>query len=331
MAKPKIGLYWCASCGGCEESVVDLAEGLLDVSKAADIVFWPVAVDTKYAEVEKLADGELAACLINGAVRTEEQEKMAKLLRAKSQVVVAHGACAHLGGVVGLANFYERAAVLDKAYGEAPTLHDGERTLPACRSEVEGRELSLPEFHDSVRPLHHVITVDYYLPGCPPPPKLVAEAVTALLAGTAPPAGATFGSGKSLCETCPRRKDKPQTIDLKRFKRLYECRWDASKCFLAEGIICMGPATNGGCGERCINANMPCRGCFGPVGGATEDQGARVVSFLASLVGSDDVEEIKGALDSIPDPAGLFYRYSLAASTLRGRIEGSEHGHADSD
>ena len=82
MSKPKIALYWCASCGGCEEAIVDLAEDLLTVVEAVDIVFWPAALDFKKSDVESLPDGDITVSFINGAVRTEEQEEMAKLLRA---------------------------------------------------------------------------------------------------------------------------------------------------------------------------------------------------------------------------------------------------------
>ena len=79
--KPKIALYWCSSCGGCEESVIDLAEDLLTVTAAVDIVFWPVALDFKYKDVVAMDDGEITATLINGAIRMGEQEHMAKMLR----------------------------------------------------------------------------------------------------------------------------------------------------------------------------------------------------------------------------------------------------------
>ncbi len=84
--KPKVAFYWCASCGGCEEAVVDLAEKVLDVVAAVDIVFWPVALDFKRHDVEAMADGSLAAAFINGAVRSTEQEEMVHLLRRKAQV-----------------------------------------------------------------------------------------------------------------------------------------------------------------------------------------------------------------------------------------------------
>src|SRR5512142_474713 len=100
--KPKVGFYWCSSCGGCEESVVDLAEDILAVVGAVDIVFWPVAMDFKRADVEALPDGSLAACFMNGAIRSDEQAEMAHLLRRKSQVLVAFGSCAQMGGIPAL-------------------------------------------------------------------------------------------------------------------------------------------------------------------------------------------------------------------------------------
>ena len=106
--KPKVAFYWCASCGGCEEAVVDLAENILDVVGAVDIVLWPVALDFKRSHVEALADGSILASFINGAVRTTEQEEMVKLLRRKSKLVVAYGACSQLGGIPGLANLWDR-------------------------------------------------------------------------------------------------------------------------------------------------------------------------------------------------------------------------------
>ena len=82
--KPKVGFYWCASCGGCEESVVDLAEDILMVTYAVDIVFWPVAMDFKKDDVKKMEDGSILVTMINGAVRTSEQEEMARLIRKKA-------------------------------------------------------------------------------------------------------------------------------------------------------------------------------------------------------------------------------------------------------
>ena len=82
--KPKVAFYWCASCGGCEEAVVDLDEEILSVVGAVDIVFWPVALDFKTKDVEAMPDGSILATFINGAIRNSDQLEMAQLLRAKS-------------------------------------------------------------------------------------------------------------------------------------------------------------------------------------------------------------------------------------------------------
>jgi F420-non-reducing hydrogenase small subunit len=320
MAKPKVALYWCASCGGCEESVVDLAEDILKVTDAVDIIFWPVAMDFKYKDVEALKDGEIAATLINGAVRMDEQEHIAKLLRKKSKLIIAHGSCAHLGGVIGLANFYKRDEVLDRAYKEVPTIKNPEGTLPQVKTKKGGRELELPAFHDTVKALDQVVEVDYYIPGCPPPAVLIKNAIMAILENKLPPKGTVLAEKKALCDSCSRRDSKPEKMEIREFKRLYETEWDPEKCFLDEGIICLGPATRGGCEERCIKANFPCRGCFGPTDDVA-DQGAKSLAGLASIIGTDDEEELKRIIDSIPDMAGLFYRYSLASSILKKKLK----------
>ena len=318
MGKPKIGLYWCSSCGGCEESVVDLAEDILMVVEAVDIVFWPVAMDFKYEDVEALSDGELAVTLINGAIRMDEQEHIAKLLRKKSKLIIAHGSCAHLGGVVGLANFYKREEVLERAYKEVPSLNNPQGVLPNVKTEESGHEIQLSGFYQTVKPLDQVIDVDYYIPGCPPPPELIKNAITALLEGKLPPKGAVLAEQKALCYTCSRRDTKPDRLKIDGFKRVWETEWDPERCFLDQGIICLGPATRGGCGARCIAGNMPCRGCFGPAG-TVKDQGAKALSFLASMVAPKGEGERGKIGDFFPDIAGLFYRYTLASSILQGK------------
>src|SRR5512136_2141013 len=112
MPKPKLGIYWCASCGGCEEAVVDLAEDILGVVGAVDIVLWPVAMDFKKHDVEAMADGSIDATFLNGAIRSSEQEEMARLLRRKRRLLIAYGACAQLRGIPGLANQFSREELL---------------------------------------------------------------------------------------------------------------------------------------------------------------------------------------------------------------------------
>ena len=313
MPKPKVAFYWCASCGGCEEAVVDLAEDILKVVEKVDIVFWPVAMDFKRRDVEGLSDGELAAVFINGAIRTSEQEEMAKLLRRKSRLVVAFGSCAYLGGIPGLANLSSKDAVFETVYKKVPTVVNPEGVVPRTETDVDGFKLKLPDFYDGVRTLAQVIEVDYFLPGCAPPPDLIMEAINKILTGELPEKGSVLAPEKSLCDTCPRRDSKPDKIKISDISRIAYKKIDTDKCFLAEGIICLGPATRSGCGERCINANMPCRGCFGPTREVL-DQGGKFLSGLMSIVDTQDEEEIKRIADSVIDPVGLFYMYSLPYS-----------------
>jgi F420-non-reducing hydrogenase small subunit len=317
--KPKAAFYWCASCGGCEESVVDLAEDILGVVSAVDIVFWPVAMDFKKHDVESIADGEILVSLINGAVRTSEQEEMARLLRRKSALVVAYGSCAHMGGIPGLANQFERERILRYVYEESPSTVNEGHVRPRTATPDGSRTVSLPEFRSMVRTLDQVIPVDYYLPGCPPVPRMLKAAIETLLSGALPPKGTVLGPDTALCEECPRRETKPADLAYTTFHRPHEVIIDPSTCLLAQGVVCMGPATRGGCGAQCVTGNMPCGGCFGHTTNV-RDQGAKILSAIASSLSAKDTEGIDRTLASIPDPVGTFYRYGLPGSLLRRKI-----------
>lgn len=318
VAKPKVAICWLGGCGGCDEAVVDLNEALLQVTSAVDIIFWPVAMDFKYHHLEAMKDGEITLSIINGHIRNSEQEEVAKLLREKSQLVLAFGACACFGGTPGLANFRTKEDIFNWVYRDAPTVVNPKGNYPQPKSQVNGKELTLPEFYEQVFALKQIIDVDYYLPGCPPPPDLITNAVNAVLEGKLPPKGATLAPHKALCDTCKRNVTKPSKIEIKDIKRIHEVEASPDTCFLVHGILCMGIATRGGCGESCININMPCRGCFGPVEGV-EDSGAKFISALAALLDVEDDEEMKTLIDKLDDLAGYIYRFTLPVSLLKKR------------
>lgn len=319
MAKPKVALYWCASCGGCEEAVVDLAEKVLDVVAAVDIVFWPVALDFKKEDVIALADNEITAGFINGAIRTSEQEEMAHLLRRKSQFLLAFGSCSQLGGIPGLANAFDRESILEYVYREAPTLVNDDGTTPQETVAVPEGEMELPELWDTVHSLDQVVDVDYYVPGCPPTPKVVADALNALLSGDLPPKGSVLASSRSLCYECELNETKPEKPALTDVKRVWEIIPEPDKCLLTQGILCLGPVTRGGCEALCVKAHMPCTGCFGPLD-RVQDYGAKGISAIASLLDVVEEADVKAAVEKIPDVVGTFYRYSLPASLLRRKV-----------
>ena len=312
MAKLKLAIYWSASCGGCDVAILDINERILDVAAIADIVFWPIALDFKYSDVEAMEDKSIDICLFNGAVRTSEQEHITKLLRAKSKAMVAFGACACFGGIPALANFTNRAEIFERAYIEAPSNDNSNHTFPQTLTTVEEGDLELPEFYDTVLTLAQVVDVEYFVPGCPPPVDIINKIVDALASGQLPPVGTVLASDKSLCDECDRVKEEKK---IAKIYRPHEIIPEPEKCLLEQGIICMGPATRGGCGQRCIKVNMPCRGCFGPPPGVI-DQGAKMLSALASIYDVKDEAEIKQMVEEVVDPAGTFYRFAMSSSML---------------
>jgi len=314
MAKPKVAFYWCASCGGCEEAVVDLAEGVLKVVEAVDIVFWPVALDFKRSDVEAMPDGAIDVAFINGAVRNSEQEAMAKLLRQKSKLVIAYGACAYQGGIPGLANLTEKETILDYVYHESPSTSDG-TTRPQPHLKVPEGELELPEFYETVKTLDQAIDVDYYLPGCPPTGKITFQAIEAILSGKLPEKGAVLAGDRALCYECDLNTTKPEKLLVSDLKRVHQVIVDREKCLLAQGILCLGPVTRGGCEAPCVKGGMPCTGCFGPLD-RVRDYGGKALSAIASIVDTTDEKVMAKVFEALPDPAGTFYRYSVPASLL---------------
>ena len=317
--KLKMAVYWGAACGGCCVSVLDVHEKLFDVVAAADLVFWPIALDTKYKDVEAMADGEIDLTLFNGAVRNSENEHIAHLLRKKSKILVAYGSCAHMGGIPGLANFSNREAIFKRVYEESESTTNPEKIYPVQEYKVPEGELELPEFYNDVRTLNQVTDVDYYLPGCPPQTERLVEVFMAIVTGAElPPKGSVVGAlNKSQCDECDRKKSDNKLI--KHFYRPTQVQDDGVTCFLEQGIICMGPATRSGCGYRCIKGNAPCRGCYGPPPDVT-DPGAKMMSAIGTMIDANDEKEIEKIVATIDDPAGTFYRFSLPGSILRRKM-----------
>ena len=323
--KPKLSIYWAASCGGCEIAVVNLNEKIIDVDAAFDLIFCPCLVDTKKKDIEAMPDKSIAITLFNGAIRTAENEEMAHLLRKKSNVLIAFGSCAYEGCIPGLANLHTRDALMKTVYLDNPTIDNPTGIIPQPETEVMEGKLHIPAFYEKVKTLGQVTDVDFFIPGCPPEPHQIWNVVSAVVAGAElPPKGSVIGAGKSaVCDECEKKKSDKK---ISRFYRTYELVPEKEPCLLEQGIICMGIATRDGCGALCPKVNMPCTGCYGPPEGVL-DQGAKMIAALGSII---DIGDTKGLSDeeiamradkifeAVPDYAGTFYKYSLPGSTLRG-------------
>jgi F420-non-reducing hydrogenase small subunit len=327
--KPRFAMYWAASCGGCEIAVLNTHEAILEVDANFEVVFWPVAMDAKYHDVEALEDGAITLCLFNGAIRNNENEELAHLLRRKSKILVAFGSCACEGCIPGLANLYSKQAMIDTAFSTVSTDNpDGIR--PQITYSVPEGEIDIPFIYDSVRTLGQVVHVDYEMPGCPPESDQIAAVIRLVIAalhGEAelPPPGSVIGAGDStVCDECKRARSEKAITE---FRRMATYQPDTTTCLLEQGILCSGMATRSGCNARCPTANMPCIGCYGPAAGVV-DQGARMMSAVASAVASNDAKEIRRIMAGIADPAGTFYRFSLPSSLLRHARAAEEVAHA---
>ena len=258
----RVAEEWLATCGGCEVTVLDIGEPLLDLLPKLEFVHMPVIMDHKYygqtGEKTELEIPEADVGILSGGIRNEENQRVAEEMRNKCQTLIAIGSCANFGGIPALGNMYTVQEIFDKVYRETKS------TEPADTPAQD-----IPPLKDRVYAVSEVVKVDVQLPGCPTTPELVAEALTCLLEGKP----FTLAE-RSVCDDCPTRREKKAVTKLKRPLEQAEFTpgqpLEEVRCLMEQGYLCQGPATRSGCGgadkvPRCIRAYMACRGCFGPI------------------------------------------------------------------
>ena len=332
--KINLAVYWAAACGGCDVSLLDVNERILTIGDMANIVMWPIAADGKEHDIAEMEDKSITVSIISGAVRNSENEHMVKLLRKKSLLVVSYGACACHGGSPALANLIPggKDELLDYVYKKTPTTanfqaeyHKKSPVLPQTEYKAPEGILTLPTLYDTVKTLDQVIDVDYYVPGCPP----MQESISQMLKAVAefayngvplPPKGTVIGVvAKTLCDQCPRRKEHRR---ITKIVEPHEIDVDPDLCLMDQGILCLGPATVGGCNARCTRVGQPCRGCYGPTA-AVQEQGASALTAIASMfpVLDDDAtmeeDKIIDIMSTVKDPLGYFYAFTMGKSLLK--------------
>jgi NAD-reducing hydrogenase small subunit len=156
-------------------SLIDLDERLLDIFERADLVYSPLVDFKEYPE-------NVDVCLVEGAVSSEEDLHKIKMVRARTKTLIAFGDCAVTSNVPGMRNPIGVQPLLDRSYIENATLN------PQLPSRV------VPKLLPTARPVHRVVTVDVFLPGCPPSADLIYCLLDDLLSGRVPDvAGARFG------------------------------------------------------------------------------------------------------------------------------------------
>lgn len=166
--KIRLATAWLGGCSGCHMSFLDLNEKLVDLFAVADLVYSPIADIKEFPH-------DVDVALVEGAVANVDHLELAEKIRERSKIVISFGDCAVTGNVPVLRNKLGVEDLLTAVYHEGPgkTPRGGEA------------DKVMPALIPKVLPLHQVIAVDAYLPGCPPSPDRIWTAVSALLAGEA--------------------------------------------------------------------------------------------------------------------------------------------------
>jgi len=264
----RVAEEWLNICGGCEVSILDIGEPLLDLLPSLDFVHMPVLMDHKYfgqtGEGAEMEIPEADVGIISGGVRNEKEQHVAEEMRKKCKTLIALGSCACYGGIPAMANMFTLQELYDKVYRESKT------TEPADTPHE-----NLPPLLDSVKAVDEVVDVDVQIPGCPTNPDLIVEALTCLLEGK------PFELlERSVCDDCAlKREKKASGGEIKRSTETIEVKvgepWENTRCYMEQGFLCLGPVTRSGCSTqtegssekvpRCVRGHMTCRGCFGPI------------------------------------------------------------------
>jgi len=167
MSRPRLATVWLDGCSGCHMSFLDMDERLLEIGQRADLVYSPLVDRKDYPE-------DVDVCLVEGAVSSEEDLDKIRTIRARTRILVSFGDCAVTSNVPGMRNPIGAVPLLERAYLENATLN------PQVPSEV------VPRLLPASLPVHRVVEVDVFLPGCPPSADLIYHTLDELLEGRMP-------------------------------------------------------------------------------------------------------------------------------------------------
>ncbi|MCL2790846.1 MAG: methyl viologen-reducing hydrogenase [Desulfobulbus sp.] len=300
--RPRLSCESLHACSGCEVALINSGDLFLGLLEQVAIVHFPLIMDHKYAggAKERLDLPQAEIGLVSGGVATKKHLEILRTMRAQCQTLVAFGTCATHGGIPALRNQWTAKQAFHTIFHQ-----DGDE------SSATFDDSSLL---DRVYSIDEQVEVDLFLPGCPPHPETIIEAVGSLVSGQQP-----HCTEKSVCEHCPMVRTGTSQPTVRRF--LNNADYDpaepvsATRCLLEQGLLCMGPVTASGCGGRetpqCIRARVPCRGCYGPV----RRQSNQLLDILNALA-SKGID-----YRTIVDRQSLL-RFSGAHGLLKPRIRG---------
>ncbi len=292
MAKLPVSFEWLSGCSGCELSVVDLHEKLLAVLEEIDIVRMPILMDEKGHPKASLG-------VITGALRTEHDVECAHEMRKSCDRILAFGTCAVFGGPQG-SGYANSLGELEKtAFVDNPTTSTHfvpDRGVPKLLEE-------------GVKPIDSVIDVDLYLPGCPPHAYHVFESLKAVIHGEPP----EFGH-HNVCYRCTRQMTHSEVTAI---RRVHEGPLDPRRCFLSQGVLCMGSATLDRCLAPCPERGAPCTGCSGPSETVILEPNRDVRTEVATRMSMMTKIPKEHVVHDIEKQAKTWYAYAMASPVFR--------------
>ena len=261
----KVNIISLTCCAGCVSSLLNAGDALLEIlSGDFEIVYSPTFVDLK-----DIPNVDLA--IVEGGVRTAEDEEIIREVRAKSRIIVALGICATHGGITSLGNMLSVKRLLEKEYFALGLT-------------------KLPELEDLMYPICNFVDVDYYIPGCPPMPFLIVHSLKSIVSGKTP-----IRHQSVVCTECHR---KIVAAKLDRLYGIYEKEANPELCLVSQGFICLGSLTREGCGAPCPRAGFTCFGCRGPADSLmyrSRDIYALLVKVISKRTGISE-DEVKKEL-----------------------------------
>lgn len=288
--KTTVSTECLSGCSGCHIALVDLHEKLLQLMDTIEFVRIPVLMDEREYPAAKIG-------IVEGAVRSDHDRKALVAFRDSVKTLVAFGTCAVFGGPSGIGWLHKPDTLLDTVFYGGPT------TEPE-----KNRDDTRPVLEQSVVPVDEVVPVDLYLPGCPPHPYWIAQALGALHDPQQ-----HILEQKTVCSNCDRIMKKQTGVTLR--KAAVDAP-DDTVCLLSQGTVCLGSVTMQRCQSPCPNRGIACTGCAGPSFDIITEPHLDIRTMVAErmhrLTGIDRDE----ICNYIEQEAKTFYAYALSSPVI---------------
>lgn len=285
--KIRLNTEWLSDCGGCHVAIVDLHEKLTEVLGGLQLQHCPVLTDIKHYPEADLG-------IITGAVRTDHDVHLAREMRRSCKTLIAFGTCAVYGGIPGAALAHSTEDLMQTVYLRNKTTRT--RSLP-CQQ--------VANLKSTVTPVDQVVPIDLCLPGCPPHPAFIFDALLSLLNGSLPKS-----NDESVCGRCPREMKK---TNVDRLKQNHEGIPENDTCLLSQGYVCLGSVTLDRCMSPCPSNGVPCTGCAGPTRQILTEPSRDLRTELADRASGLTKIPRETVITALEKAAKTHYAYAMAS------------------